>query len=707
MPDDDGAVAGFFCPCEEITEQVLEARRVRLRAAFAEKLRAAQGAEEILLTAAEMLGRSLGADRAASAVIDPAGETAIIEREWRERSAPSVVGRHRLEAFGPRFIDELKAGRTVAIADVHDDPRTSGATAAFERNGIAAFLDVPLLRQGRLAMVLAIHAARPRRWTPGDVALAEEIAERSWSAVERARSEAAERRRAAQMQALAEASLAITAAPSLEATLDEIADAARRVVGARRGGVSLIRGADGSGGTEPPPSDARSERCGGFDAPPDGAGASAAVCERNRPARLTRAELDADPRWPGFGPDAPEHPPMRGWLAAPLVGQDGSNLGLIQLSDKADGGEFDETDEAVLVQLAQLASAAVERASTAAALIESERRLASERAFLHAVIESAPVGISIARDPRGEPPIINAEARRMTGVEEFAGDAPRRYRTLRAIHEDGRPYALEDYPTVKALAGVETRDLEMRYDRDGEVRRWLLNSRPLKGEDGAVVAAVTAFVDIEEQRRAEEHRALLMDELNHRVKNTLAIVQALANQTFGGGATDPAALDAFAGRLSALAQTHNLLTRRSWSSASLGELVRTALGACGAAGRARVEGPEAPLGPKTAVSIAMALHELCTNAAKYGALSRPEGLIEVSWRLDGGEAERRLNLEWRERGGPAVAPPGRRGFGSRMIERALAAELRGRVSLDFRPEGVVCEIDAPLASLAAQDARRP
>jgi two-component sensor histidine kinase len=82
-------------------------------------------------------------------------------------------------------------------------------------------------------------------------------------------------------------------------------------------------------------------------------------------------------------------------------------------------------------------------------------------------------------------------------------------------------------------------------------------------------------------------------------------------------------------------------------------------------------------------------------------------LIEVSWRLDGGEAGPRLNLEWRERGGPAVAPPGRRGFGSRMIERALAAELRGRVSLDFRPEGVVCEIDAPLASLAAQDARRP
>ena len=205
-----------------------------------------------------------------------------------------------------------------------------------------------------------------------------------------------------------------------------------------------------------------------------------------------------------------------------------------------------------------------------------------------------------------------------------------------------------------------------------------------------------------ERKRTEEHQRLLLNELNHRVKNTLAIIQSIAAQTFRGDVPAPDARRAFESRLAALAGAHDLLTRRSWEAAPLRQLIGQAGIGCGAAeGRLHVEGEDVELAPRTAVSIAMALHELCTNAVKYGALSTDEGRVAVSWTLGRGEGgERRLRLLWQESGGPPVSPPSSRGFGSRMIERALAAELGGTVELQFLPEGVRCVVEAPLSSAA-------
>jgi two-component sensor histidine kinase len=153
------------------------------------------------------------------------------------------------------------------------------------------------------------------------------------------------------------------------------------------------------------------------------------------------------------------------------------------------------------------------------------------------------------------------------------------------------------------------------------------------------------------------------------------------------------AREAFQQRLAALAAAHDLLTRESWEGATLDALVREALGLYDG-GEARIvwDGPAVRLNPKAAVSLVMALHELSTNAAKYGALSVPEGRVRVSWTVDGN----RLALEWSERGGPPVAPPARRGFGLRMIERALDADMAGGAKLDFDPAGLTCRIDATL-----------
>jgi PAS domain S-box-containing protein len=202
--------------------------------------------------------------------------------------------------------------------------------------------------------------------------------------------------------------------------------------------------------------------------------------------------------------------------------------------------------------------------------------------------------------------------------------------------------------------------------------------------------------EIEERERAQQRQLLLIHELNHRVKNILAMVQAIASQTLSSAATPEAARLGLEQRLSALASAHDVLTRESWDGAELLDVIAGAVAPYeDATGRRfRVTGPQVRLEPKTAVSLSMALHELATNAVKYGALSA-DGWVEVNWSVQPGAEGRELRLEWSEHGGPPVAPPGHKGFGTRLITRSLAAEL-GLAELDFRPEGLVCRLSVRL-----------
>lgn len=206
------------------------------------------------------------------------------------------------------------------------------------------------------------------------------------------------------------------------------------------------------------------------------------------------------------------------------------------------------------------------------------------------------------------------------------------------------------------------------------------------------------FRDITERKEAERRQRLLVNELNHRVKNTLAVVQALARRTLGGAETLAQAREALTARLMALAGAHDVITRETWAGADLVEVVdRSLLRQLDRPGRVRVEGPPVMVSPKLALSLSLALHELMTNAMKYGALSQDDGEVILAWRVSGEGPAGRLHIHWAETGGPLVTPPKRRGFGSRLIERALAIEVGGRVALDFAPGGVVCDIDASLA----------
>ena len=203
------------------------------------------------------------------------------------------------------------------------------------------------------------------------------------------------------------------------------------------------------------------------------------------------------------------------------------------------------------------------------------------------------------------------------------------------------------------------------------------------------------------RRVADEHRSVLVAELNHRAKNSLAMVRAIAAQTLKGALTLDEAQLAFESRLGALARGHDLLTFGNWAGTDLKSVAKAAVEEhAGGENRFYIEGPIVLLTPATALTFTMAIHELCTNAVKYGALSLSTGTVSIVWQVNEDDAQSVLHLEWTEKGGPKVTPPTRRGFGSRLVERALAMELSGEVRIQYEPAGVVCTIDAPLPRLA-------
>jgi two-component sensor histidine kinase len=196
--------------------------------------------------------------------------------------------------------------------------------------------------------------------------------------------------------------------------------------------------------------------------------------------------------------------------------------------------------------------------------------------------------------------------------------------------------------------------------------------------------------------RAEALHELLINELNHRVKNTLATVQSLAAQTFRGVA-DPEPRRKFDARLAALGRTHDLLSEEKWAGADMREVVEGVLAPFqSSTGRISASGPALRLSTRTVVVLAMVIHELATNAAKYGALSQAGGTVTITWSEVDNPAERRMRLLWQERGGPQVGKPQRAGFGSTLIEQGMKGQLDGNARLRFEPDGVICEIEWPL-----------
>jgi PAS domain S-box-containing protein len=266
------------------------------------------------------------------------------------------------------------------------------------------------------------------------------------------------------------------------------------------------------------------------------------------------------------------------------------------------------------------------------------------------------------------------------------------------VHADHR---VEFSKMVAAALAGENAAIEYRIVHSNGTERWVRDKAFLLPSDagrGQRVAGLTR--DITESKRAEQQRVLLMAELNHRVKNTLAIVQAIAAHT-RHAALSPAEFEkAFNSRLQALSHAHDLLTQTDWKGTSLKRTIEAALSpfvSVGDSRRVSMNGPEVLLGPNTSVTMSLAFHELTTNAAKYGALSSDKGSVAIVWTAEPASDPKEICLQWRESGGPSVAQPSRKGFGSTLLEKVLAYDVEGQTQLSFPSTGVEFSFHLPLS----------
>jgi PAS domain S-box-containing protein len=251
-----------------------------------------------------------------------------------------------------------------------------------------------------------------------------------------------------------------------------------------------------------------------------------------------------------------------------------------------------------------------------------------------------------------------------------------------------------------ALAGKSFHGVEARIRKEAlSDRHFLLSAGPLYDHAGHSVGCILTLTDITDRKRAEEHQAMLVAELNHRVKNILAVVQSVAWQTLSNSRALPDFRDAFDGRLKAISLAHDILTQIRWGHVDLEQLVARSLAPYrGPQREAMVKwsGPSLLLAAQTVVPLAMVLHELSTNAAKYGAFSRETGMLDVAWRLI--DNDQAVQLTWVERGGPSVAGKARSGFGTKLITHVISYDLHGRAELAFDRDGLRCTLTFPIPS---------
>jgi len=337
-----------------------------------------------------------------------------------------------------------------------------------------------------------------------------------------------------------------------------------------------------------------------------------------------------------------------------------------------------------------------------AALRESEERERQRRQELETMLAVIPAAVFIAEDKACARITANQAGNKLIRTPEGANASKSVPENERPAYETysatGEILAADQLPMQRAAAtgkSIDGFEQELRF-ADGGHKHLLGNALPLFDTAGEVRGAVGAFLDITERRHQEERIKLLLREVNHRAKNMLALVQAIARQTAAAGADD--FLDRFGERIQALAASQDLLVKGEWKGVSLSELVRTHLAHFHDSTGTRIEigGPSLLVSASAAQTLGMAIHELATNAGKYGALSANQGRVAINWRLEsdgaGGET---FMISWREQGGPPVAPPSRNGFGSTVIGGLAESSLDAKVDLDFLSSGLSWRLAVP------------
>jgi two-component system CheB/CheR fusion protein len=308
---------------------------------------------------------------------------------------------------------------------------------------------------------------------------------------------------------------------------------------------------------------------------------------------------------------------------------------------------------------------------------------------LEALLDLLPVGVMIVEDNRTGEIRVNRYGAALLGEPPGEGLAPRPLAPAR-LFEGEREIAPADHPLMRASrSGEAVPAFEGQILRpDGSRVDVMMMATPLLDEERRPRGGIAAVVDISERKRGEAHQQVLLYELQHRVKNILATVSALATRMLRGAPAPREFADAFLGRLSAMASTHEILSRGNWTGVDLRQLVQsTVRGQSTAPDAIVVDGPDLKLTPNAAATLGMVIYELDTNAVKYGALSTPDGRVEVRWKVDPGP-EPRVVLTWTERGGPKPKETFAEGFGVNFVRNAVRFELLGSATAETDAAGV-------------------
>lgn len=583
--------------------------------------------------------------------------TAVIERDWPRRDLPSMAGRHRVADFGAFLAKELPAGRPVVVSDARTDPRLSDTERGHWASlGVVASYNVPVIKNGRVAAYLVAHDNRPHRWTESEIAIIGEVGDRTWAAAARARAEMALRNseeRYAALFAASPAPVLILRPDAPNFTIADVNDA--YLAATMRTREDLVGRAM-------------------FDAFPDNPddpaanGVSALRASLERVLVSPRFELMEVQKYDIVRPDGKFE--ERWWKPAnsPVVDDDGNVMAIIHHVG-------DVTSEHRAVE----------------ALRASEERLRT-------LMEGIPQLVWRSCD-EGRWTWSSPQWQFFTG-QSLAESLALGW--LDAVHLDDRETTMRAWEAARTHGMLDV-EYRVRRAADGEYLWQHTRSLPVRDEGGRVVEWLGTTTDVQQLKELQERQEIMVAELQHRTRNLIAVVRSIAQQTMAQTGPTEAFRDEFNHRLEALARVQGLLSRSDEEPITIEALIRMELGALGAKtepGRIEIEGPPARIRSAVVQTLALALHELATNARKYGALSSDQGQLQVRWQTYTDAKGERLALHWTETGGQ---PSGLHndsggGYGRELIERALPYSLNARTSFELDEAGLRCTIDMPVKS---------
>jgi len=653
---------------------------------FTDRLFRARSLGDAFDAALDAIREALGCDRASILLFDDSGAMRFIA--WRGLSDGY---RRAVDGHSP-WTKDTKDPLPICIENIDNADLDDALRATIKAEGIRALAFVPLFAKGELAGKFMTYCDTPRAFTDAEIDLSVTIARQLGFSLERMRAGEALLEAQAQLvsellatQQLHKISTQLIQENEAEALNEKVLDAAVAIMRSDFASMQLFH---------PERGELRLLAYRGFNP------AAAAFWEWVQPASSSTCGVALATRHRSVVADVElsdfmrgsedletyRHTGIRAVQSTPLISRAGRMLGMIS-THWSQVHQPNEHDLRLLDVLARQAADLIER---------TEAEQVAQR--LSAIVGSSYDAI-VSKDLNGIITSWNNGAERLFGyrAEEVIGKPI--LILIPADHPNEEPNILDRIRRGERVEPYET----IRRRKDGSMVEVLLTVSPVKDAFGRVVGASKIAHDISERKRGEELLRTVMHELSHRSKNLLSVIQAMAQQTARLSPSVDAFLDRFIGRVQGLAASQDLLVNQNWTGVSLDELVRQQLQAFGGrdAGRIEADGPPLYVAPDAAQTLGLALHELATNASKYGALSVPGGSVAVQWNIEPGSGAPRFRMSWRERGGPSVETPERSGFGRMLIERLTADKLDATILLTFDREGVVWTLDAAARDVLA------